>query len=213
MPSGVHSAAGFTSRLRAAFCCDDRLPWCRRHGCWLGWGLGAWLFDSFAPLGTGRVPGLAPAGEVLVLCVAKEKYPKERRPCYPCPCASLRAACGAHARDVPQNSLRAARCVQTTAASQIVKVGGVLRHPQPPRALRSSARTQGLWKPKNKNQTSTRAIGALGPVLAPSPAGGRLEWGAHRGPSAAMARGVPKALVDAPTQVAPSRSEGVADRG
>jgi hypothetical protein len=26
-------------------------------------------------------PGLAPAGEVLVLCFAKEKYPKERRPC------------------------------------------------------------------------------------------------------------------------------------
>ena len=52
-----------------------------------------------------------------------------------------------------------------------VEVGGVLRHPQPSRALRSSARTQGLWKPKNKNQTSTRAIAALGPVLAPSPPG------------------------------------------
>ena len=25
-------------------------------------------------------PGLAPAGEALVLCFAKEKYPKERRP-------------------------------------------------------------------------------------------------------------------------------------
>ena len=101
----------------------------------------------------------------------RQKVTKERQPYCPCPCALLRAACGARARGVPQNSLRAARCVQTTAASQIVEVEGVLRHPQPPRALRSSARTQGLWKPKNKNQTSTRAIAALGPVLAPSPPG------------------------------------------
>jgi phytoene/squalene synthetase len=45
--------------------------------------------------GTGRRPGLAPAGEVLLLCFAKEKYPKERRPCCLRPCASLRATCGA----------------------------------------------------------------------------------------------------------------------
>ena len=33
----------------------------------------------------GRRPGLGPAAEVLVLCFAKEKYPKERRPRCPCP--------------------------------------------------------------------------------------------------------------------------------
>ena len=48
-------------------------------------------------------PGLAPAGEVLVLCFAKEKYPKERRPC------SLRPLRGKPAagclRGAPWNSL------------------------------------------------------------------------------------------------------------
>ncbi len=48
-----------------------------------------------ASVGSSCWPGLAPAGEALCLCFAKEKYPKERRPDGLGPFASLRATCGA----------------------------------------------------------------------------------------------------------------------
>ena len=60
--------------------------------------------DGRAPFRTGREPGLAPAGEVLVLCVAKEKYPKERRPCSLRPLRGKPAA--GRLRGAPHNSLR-----------------------------------------------------------------------------------------------------------
>jgi hypothetical protein len=54
-----------------------------------------------------RKPGLGPAAEVLVLCFAKEKYPKERRPPVCDPCALLRGKPAAgRLRGAPQNSLR-----------------------------------------------------------------------------------------------------------
>ena len=113
--------------------------------------------------------GSRPGRRGTFLCFAKEKYPKERRPCCPCPCASLRATCGARSRGVPQNSLRAARFVQTTAASQSTKHARCDAHARPaPCAPRHGQKGVG----------TTRAIAALGPAK-----------GAPRaGPSAAMAR-------------------------
>ncbi len=51
--------------------------------------------------------GSRPGGRGTFLCFAKEKYPKERRPCCLRPSASLRATWGARARGAPWNSLRA----------------------------------------------------------------------------------------------------------
>ena len=69
----------------------------------------------------GREPGCAPGGAVTFSCLAKRKSPKRRRPYCACPFAALRATCDARSGGAPQNSLRAARSVQTTAASQCTK--------------------------------------------------------------------------------------------
>ena len=99
-------------------------------------------------------PGLAPAGDSLFLRV-QEKEAKEARPCCPYP---LRFAAGQPAvlgrGAVPRNSLRATRCVQTDAASQITKrVCPAAHAPAPRPALLGTAR-RGL--------KTTRAIAALG---------------------------------------------------
>ena len=52
---------------------------------------------------------------------AERKSPKKGRPYCACPFAALRATCDARSGGAPQNSLRAARSVQTTAASQCTK--------------------------------------------------------------------------------------------
>ncbi len=52
---------------------------------------------------------------------AERKSPKKGRPCCARPFAALRATCDARSGGAPQNSLRAARSVQTTAASQCTK--------------------------------------------------------------------------------------------
>jgi len=52
---------------------------------------------------------------------AERKSPKKGRPCCARPFASLRATCDARSGCAPQNSLRAARSAQTTAASQCTK--------------------------------------------------------------------------------------------
>ena len=79
------------------------------------------------------------------------------------------ATCDARSRGVPQNSLRAARYAQTTAASQFTKAGVLRRQPAPRPALLGTARREG---------GTVRAIAALGLVRGASSAG----------PSAAMAR-------------------------
>ena len=53
--------------------------------------------------------------------VAERKSPKKGRPCCARPFAALRATCDARTGGAPQNSLRATRSVQTTAASQCTK--------------------------------------------------------------------------------------------
>ena len=118
----------------------------------------------------------APAGEVLVLCFAKEKYPKERRPYRLRPSASLRATCGARGRGALRNSLCAARAARTTAASQFTKPVCPAAH-RPPRPLRSSAHPEG-----NPGSPS-------GPSLRSAPNAQRVALApAKARPSAAMAR-------------------------
>ena len=121
---------------------------------------------SFALLGIGRVPGYAP-GSAVTFC-ATESH--QRTPALlsvsPC-CARGSLWCSRAGRAAELTSRCALR--SNNCGKSEVEVGGVLRHPQPSRALRSSARTQGPWTAGN--QTATRAIAALGPVLAPSPAG------------------------------------------
>ena len=53
--------------------------------------------------------------------VAERKSPKKGRPYCARPFAALRATCDARTEGAPQNSLRATRSVQTTAASQCTK--------------------------------------------------------------------------------------------
>ncbi|MBB6559533.1 hypothetical protein HNP48_002200 [Acidovorax soli] len=92
-----------------------------------------------------REPGLGPAAEVLVLCFAKEKYPKERRPRCPCPPrrwrgGSLRCSVLGCTAELAAFALRV-NSAQTTAVSQTtMRVSFGTRSPQ---ALRFSARSEG----------------------------------------------------------------------
>lgn len=136
---------------------------------------------SFVPRGIGRVPGYAP-GSAVTFC-ATESH--QRTPALlsvsPC-CARGSLWCSRAGRAAELTSRCALR--SNNCGKSEVEVGGVLRHPQPSRALRSSARTQGPWTAGN--QTATRAIAALGPVLAPSPPG---KAGMGRPPAAERSDG------------------------
>ena len=74
--------------------------------------------------------------------VAERKSPKKGRPYCARPFAALRATCGARTGGAPQNSLRATRSVQTTAASQCTKCVCPSAHARPP-AMRFSALAEG----------------------------------------------------------------------
>ena len=63
----------------------------------------------------------SPGMRVTFFRVAERKSPKKGRPCCARPFAALRATCDARTGGAPQNSLRATRSVQTTAASQCTK--------------------------------------------------------------------------------------------
>ncbi len=63
----------------------------------------------------------SPGVRVTFFRVAERKSPKKGRPYCARPFAALRAACDARTEGAPQNSLRATRSVQTTAASQRTK--------------------------------------------------------------------------------------------
>ncbi len=149
------------------------------------------VFGSMPWLGAGA--GSRPGGRGTFLCFAKEKYPKERRPCCLRPSASLRATWGARARGAPWNSLCAARAAQTTTASQITKRVCPAAHP-PPRALRAPGAARRDGEP-----AATRAIAALGPVSR-----AQAPRAAQPGPSAAMARGVVWMFGGSPHLAAPA---------
>ena len=110
--------------------------------------------------------------------LAKRKSPKRRRPCCARPFAALRATCDARSGGAPQNSLRAARSVQTTAASQCTKCVCPSSHARTP-----CPALLGTHRREPRERTSTRAIASLGPACAARGACAR-----ERGPSEAMAR-------------------------
>ena len=105
----------------------------------------------------GREPGCAPGGAVTFSCLAKRKSPKRRRPYCACPFAALRATCDARAEGAPQNSLRATRSVQTTAASQCSKCVRPSAHARTP-----CPALLGTHRREPRARTSTQAIAALG---------------------------------------------------
>ena len=146
--------------------------------------------SSFVLCGLGRVPGLAPAGEVLVLCFAKEKYPKERRPC------SLRPLRGKPAsgclRGAPWNSLCAARAARTTTASQLTMHARSDAHAHP-------ATTPPQAQPDGRGQPTAKQ--PHGPLLRSAPCSRAQEpraahWAERsNGPNGCPASG---SLQDAP---------------
>ena len=98
----------------------------------------------------------SPGMRVTFFRVAERKSPKKGRPYCARPFAALRATCDARTEGAPQNSLRATRSVQTTAASQCTKCvcpSGHARTPCP--ALLGTRRRE------PRVRTSTRAIASL----------------------------------------------------
>ena len=113
--------------------------------------------------------------------VAERKSPKKGRPYCARPFAALRATCDARTEGAPQNSLRATRSVQTTAASQCTKYVCPSAHARTPcPALLGTRRRE----PKNGHPHGPLLrCAALGPVSR-----AQAPRAAKAGPSAAMAR-------------------------
>ena len=88
--------------------------------------------------------------------VAERKSPKKGRPYCARPFAALRAACDARTGGAPQNSLRATRSVQTTAASQCTKCVCPSAHARTP-----CPALLGTRRREPRVRTSTRAIASL----------------------------------------------------
>ena len=113
--------------------------------------------------------------------VAERKSPKKGRSYCARPFAALRATCDARTEGAPQNSLRATRSVQTTAASQCTKCVCPSAHARTPcPALLGTRRRE----PKNRHPHGPLLrCAALGPVSR-----AQAPRAAQAGPSAAMAR-------------------------
>jgi hypothetical protein len=121
--------------------------------------------------------GSRPGGRASFLCIAKEKKPKERRPCFPRPSASLRATCvEALAGCAVELAARLRRSAQTATASQFTKHARISAHATP-QVLRPRRIQKGWGSPTAR--TSTRAIAALGPARAAQGACARAS-GAER---------------------------------
>ena len=88
--------------------------------------------------------------------VAERKSPKKGRPYCARPFAALRATCDARTGGAPQNSLRATRSVQTTAASQCTKRVCPSAHARTP-----CPALLGTRRREPGERTSTRAIASL----------------------------------------------------
>jgi hypothetical protein len=149
----------------------------------------------------GRRPGCRPGGRAPFFRVAERKEPKKGRPYCARPFAALRATCDARSGGAPQNSLRAARSAQTTAASQCTKCVCPAAHARPPcpallgthrrepggadihtghRVARphlagASATRCAAWAERSNGPNGCSAV----PPLLAEPAAGRL-WGGTR---------------------------------
>ena len=98
----------------------------------------------------------SPGVRVTFFRVAERKSPKKGRPYCARPFAALRATCDARTGGAPQNSLRATRSVQTTAASQCTKRVCPSAHARTPCPALLGARRR-----EPGERTSTRAIASL----------------------------------------------------
>ncbi len=123
----------------------------------------------------------SPGVRVTFFRVAERKSPKKGRPYCARPFAALRATCDARTEGAPQNSLRATRSVQTTAASQCTKCVCPSAHARTPcPALLGTRRRE----PKNGHPHGPLLrCAALGPVSR-----AQAPRAAKAGPSAVMAR-------------------------
>ena len=123
----------------------------------------------------------SPGVRVTFFRVAERKSPKKGRPYCARPFAALRATCDARTGGAPQNSLRATRSVQTTAASQCTKCVCPSAHARTPcPALLGTRRRE----PQNgQPHGPLLRCAALGPVSR-----AQAPRAAKAGPSAAMAR-------------------------
>ena len=134
-------------------------------------------WHAYAKSGGRESPGV----RVTFFRVAERKSPKKGRPYCARPFAALRATCDARTGGAPQNSLRATRSVQTTAASQCTKCVCPSAHARTPcPALLGTRRRE----PQNGHPHGPLLrCAALGPVSrAQAPRAADTE------PSAAMAR-------------------------
>ena len=113
--------------------------------------------------------------------LAERKLPKKGRPYCARPFAALRATCDARTGGAPQNSLRATRSVQTTAASQCTKCVCPSAHARTPRPALLGTRRR---EPQNGHPHGPLLrCAALGPVSR-----AHAPRAAQARPSAAMAR-------------------------
>ena len=129
-------------------------------------------------LGGGRGPGLGPAAEVLVLCFAKEKYPKERRPPVCDPFALLRGNLRRGGCGVRRGTHCAASQLRSGNHGESGDEAWALRRPCSPRNRPDAGAASRGWEP-------ARAVALLGP-------GSRAQAprAAQVGPSAAKGRSV-----------------------
>ena len=120
--------------------------------------------------------GSRPGGRGTFLCFAKEKYPKERRPCCACPFAALRATCDA--RSAGAAAELTARCALRSNMLRQVRARSacVLRHTHAPAALRFSARTEGSGETPGPSLRSAHARGKPSAARSARVPGRAKQW-------------------------------------
>ena len=134
-------------------------------------------WHAYAKSGGRESPGM----RVTFFRLAERKSPKKGRPYCARPFAALRATCDARTGGAPQNSLRATRSVQTTAASQCTKCVCPSAHARTPCPELLGTRRR---EPQNgQPHGPLLRCAALGPVSR-----AQAPRAAKAGPSAAMAR-------------------------
>ena len=102
-------------------------------------------------LGEGRRPGLGPAAGVLVLCFAKEKYPKERRPPVCDPFALLRGNLRRGGCGVRRGTHCAASQLRSGNHGESVDEACALRRACHPATTPPQAQPDGAGQPKHPN--------------------------------------------------------------
>ena len=128
-------------------------------------------WHAYAKSGGRESPGM----RVTFFRFAERKSPKKGRPYCARPFAALRATCDARTEGAPQNSLRAARSVQTTAASQCTKCVCPSAHaPTPCPALLGTHRREPSEHPFGPSRCSAQSAQRV--ALAPARWGRAKQW-------------------------------------